>query len=666
MGIHDFYSRIFNKHFGHVVAKQIPATAASLLVDVNSLLHAVAQIVFQYGNYVLPEHKVLKMRERLLKWRERRLRAGTDVEKVEQTYQEMLEAVNRRVTTPIVIKDEEHWEELLLQYEKVLYSHLGRLLLTYQPQITLVLAVDGVPPQAKLIQQRSRRFRSKLKSSQKFPYKYFHSSLITPGTDFMDRVDQMFQRWIKEPSNVKKVGRIIYSGPYIPGEGEHKIMDYIRQGEVYGNGDHIILGLDSDLIMLSIIAPIKNLILVREQDPFDPYYVVKEAIYVESFKQSLLEINVAPDDFVLAFMVLGNDFLPHQPALNNPRSDGLDIIKAIQTVTTKGRLVENGEIVWDRLYRFFDYLRIREPEMIERDLADRSKRVYRVLGVTESVTKIGETINSLNYTTFRNAWYTNALGPRSDRREDAELFELVMGRSYQLYNQDVNTMVVDYLRTMVWTYKYYTKGLSSVRWDWFYPHHHTPLFSDLSHKLDQTSRQMVALTGWQATQTSQALAKRFLPIHQAISVIPVFNNKILDKKYRTYQRKQFNDYFPVDYLIEKDGLVGKTNKSQGNEYKATIMIPFFLAGRIVDSVILKTETIEKYILDEAGKARKDVTASIKDEYSLYIKAIKTRSRPHRYQRFGRPNRKPITFDKTRVQHPSIKRPIGAKIFEWKA
>ena len=134
----------------------------------------------------------------------------------------------------------------------------------------IYIAIDGVAPFAKMTQQRQRRFKSVLEKKEINiikektglpPSNYWDTNAISPGTEFMDKLSKKINNFIIEDKlfNSKTV---IFSDSSSHGEGEHKIINYIKNNEITGN--IIIYGLDADLIMLSLSCKLKNIYLLRE------------------------------------------------------------------------------------------------------------------------------------------------------------------------------------------------------------------------------------------------------------------------------------------------------------------------------------------------------------------------------------------------------------------
>ncbi|GAG59729.1 unnamed protein product, partial [marine sediment metagenome] len=78
---------------------------------------------------------------------------------------------------------------------------------------------------SRLSQQRTRRY----KSGQDYDENaVFNSVVITPGTNFMIELDAFLKKWL-DINKLNIPPNTIYSSHMVPGEGEHKIMDFIRQ-----------------------------------------------------------------------------------------------------------------------------------------------------------------------------------------------------------------------------------------------------------------------------------------------------------------------------------------------------------------------------------------------------------------------------------------------------
>jgi 5'-3' exoribonuclease 2 len=99
----------------------------------------------------------------------------------------------------------------------------------------------------------------------------FDSNLITPGTTFLSNICKQLRLYIKgrlETHRHWKQLVVVFSDANCPGEGEHKIMEFIRQeraSSAYAaNQSHCIYGADADLIMLSLATHEPKFYIIRE------------------------------------------------------------------------------------------------------------------------------------------------------------------------------------------------------------------------------------------------------------------------------------------------------------------------------------------------------------------------------------------------------------------
>jgi len=175
-------------------------------------------------------------------------------------------------------------EELIFM---TIFKYIETLFNAIKPRKLFYLAVDGAAPRAKMNQQRARRFKAaenikKLKAGL-LPGdpQPFDGNCITPGTEFMTRLSTHLRYFIvkkmSEDQNWKSI-QVIFSGHEVPGEGEHKIMAYIRDhiaGRSFAAAPtrHCLYGLDADLIILGLISHEPNFSLLREEIKFGSKWV---------------------------------------------------------------------------------------------------------------------------------------------------------------------------------------------------------------------------------------------------------------------------------------------------------------------------------------------------------------------------------------------------------
>ena len=170
---------------------------------------------------------------------------------------------------------------------------------------------------------------------------------------------------------------IIVSGSDKEGEGEFKIFNFIRNENIELN--HIIYGLDADLIMLSLINYPYKIFLYRETKYFlyfkhinkDKKYLLNTTMLAEQISiglyNNIFNIKRAVNQYCFLSFLCGNDFLPHSPFINI-RNGGLETIFSNFKII-KNDIVSNDKIIWSTLKQLFINLSIKEDELLNKHIA---------------------------------------------------------------------------------------------------------------------------------------------------------------------------------------------------------------------------------------------------------------------------------------------------------
>ena len=197
------------------------------------------------------------------------------------------------------------------------------LLHAVAPRGDVLLAVDGVPPFSKVIQQRHRRFVSQWRQ-RRLPEEArstWDSNAITPGTTFMARLDAALR------AEFAPDARVTVSVSDEPGEGETKIFRYIRTANTSataGAAWDLVYGADADLIirgMLAVSHQRGRLGIVRDEtDRGSAGFactVIDVARMAHEVGQLMGNGEAGLLDYVFLMQLVGNDFLPPLTYLNN-------------------------------------------------------------------------------------------------------------------------------------------------------------------------------------------------------------------------------------------------------------------------------------------------------------------------------------------------------------
>uniref|UniRef100_A0A6G1S3X0 5'-3' exoribonuclease n=1 Tax=Aceria tosichella TaxID=561515 RepID=A0A6G1S3X0_9ACAR len=540
-----------------------------------------------------------------------------------------------------------------------IFEYTEKVMAMVKPRHLVYLAIDGVAPRAKMNQQRTRRFRAVQESEEKRiqieevrarlreqniePDKTesasFDSNVITPGTEFMTNLSLALQKWItKKLTTNDETGlwhkdlQVILSDSSVPGEGEHKIMDYLRQQRKSRNYNpnlrHCLYGADADLIMLGLATHENHFTILREEfKPFQPkpcelcrqfghkltecqglksleeakitpivgasgpdfilikLFNLKEALRRDMNHESYVRLDFERfiDDYIFLCFFVGNDFLPHLPSLDI-RENAVDRLVRIYHNVNRSYwrpgmyLTNRGRVDLERCQEILHELGAAENEIFRKrkfnDQRYESRQLENKRARWEEEHPEGEAFPEpdIPYDYIRlgdNGW--------KDRYYMTKF-------GFKGHYRDIADRITrEYVRGLCWVLAYYYEGCPD--WQWFYPFHYAPFAEDMRSimniKLDFNNN-----------------APPFKPLEQLMGVFPEKSASALPKSWRKLMsdpESPIIDFYPTNFKVDMNG------KKQA--YLGVVLLPFIDEARLFRALekVYPDLTAEEERRNAAGK-----------------------------------------------------------------
>lgn len=458
-------------------------------------------------------------------------------------FNSIIHVCSQKVVASRIWKNNRAMEEAIF---KSITQYTDHVVEVCPPRQLLYIAVDGVAPLAKIMQQRRRRHMSAMRNQKINEFKQTHSipsstwdsNCITPGTEFMHKLQTHLSAYYKSH---KSSFEIILSSHEEVGEGEHKIIDYIK---LLGNDGFVdvIYGLDADLMMLAITCNKPNIYLMREAT-----HVVSNKQHIDGFKYVDIDYlakcicngnerdESALRNYVFMCFMIGNDFLPHFPSLSL-KSNGLDIlhdilhgVNGMHAIMFDDKM-KKFTVNLDFWMHMFEKLSRDEESLLSANIALHETKLKHKLDTT-GPSPIDTFINELEATPVLHAQrmpgnHSIKWDPRTDPTNWKSHYYMQNGHEIRLDDvESMDRMCLNFLRGLVWNVDYYFNGIASNHW--YYMYRFAPCLSDVYAYLKKvkTSNSLHILF-----EKTFDVAHTLTPLQQLLMVLPYQSLHMLPKK----------------------------------------------------------------------------------------------------------------------------------------
>ena len=498
-------------------------------------------------------------------------------------------------------------------YEAVL-KYLKYIIDLVKPTELIYIAIDGVAPLAKMKQQRIRRFKAVKEVVEINQLKKQYGvaideknqkdfNMISPATQFMTDLSDKIQKFLVEhKSGQYKHLKIIFVDATVPGEGEHKILKYIKTQPMEKNC--LIYGLDSDLIFLSMSTKKDNIALIRENTllknnnmnvddgkfPEMSYFLISglshhiinilnpytslaeleglkifsvhdkgkntgntqiiemyERMKAEEFFTKPEDMQNVIRDYIFMSFMLGNDFIPSVEALKI-RDGGIEqILRAYKIVIQKRRqylLTNEFKINVEFFFELIQILSESEQQLLKNQKKSRDRRIRS----KDPMYKPQNYADALDEYQCVEHLYTDEINVFRDGWENRyySYFFHIKTAEVSQKKANIEQICEDYIQALQWITQYYFNDCAD--WHWYYQHEATPLLSDLATYLSVYPDKVNAFNFIKHEPVE--------PYHQLLIILPPQSSHLLPKPFTfvmTADESPIIQYYPIDFSFEYYG-----------------------------------------------------------------------------------------------------------------
>jgi 5'-3' exonuclease len=508
-----------------------------------------------------------------------------------------------------------------------------------KPEKLLYIAFDGPVPRCKMDVQRKRRYkvfqqekyfnelREMFKIEKKDTSSLWNSASLSPGTSMMEKIAKgLWNAAVKKKFMDGKI-IVIIDDTNIPGEGEHKLLNFIKYLQNLKE-KVLIFSPDADMVILSLQyeGDIYN-IKIKDANKKDdmilyPNPDVKNIIFsVTKYRESLRkeigdydEIRLSRDIIFITFFI-GNDFI--KPIFFIKSNKGgfwkiLEIYKKLLSQyknTERPFLVEIKEVD-DKPIALVNQKFLTSIIQELANIEDRNMKEYysRITSLMDKSVKEVENTYEAKKNSFENDAYYISSNPFSE----PHLFKIIdYNKPKNVWNQQYYSyffgLSIDnqrefrnykklicktYLESLSYCLQYYLTGIPS--WNWYYPFRVAPMPSDIMYYINESTNDL---------NFKFDIGNPYNPIEQLAMILPPQGISILPKPLRTLitnVNSPLIPYYPIDFKIDK---------VSGEKYIYSYpMLPPFV-DEIVRPVI--QEKFSKFTISEKERNK------LETDYKLY-------------------------------------------------